>query len=140
MAKNKKDEKQIVASPAAPEAKVSVEEKAVASQVASADSETAVIDFDIQIGETTAEEIAIENAVVEKIKNLKESDIVNELVEKVKFLEEKLSKFEGDNFVILGGKRYEVKDGPIRADVVLDHVKKGYIHEDRSTITIDRYE
>ena len=138
MAKNKKDEKQTVSniqSVKVPDAEVLAVEQTVASS-----STVDTIDFDIQIGKVTDDEIAFNDTVVEKVKNLKESDIVNELVEKVKLLEEKLLKFEGDNFVILGGKRYEIKDGPIRADVVLDHVKKGYIHEDRSTITIDRYE
>ena len=138
MAKNKKDEKQTVSniqSVKVPDAEVLAVEQTVASS-----STVDTIDFDIQIGKVTDDEIAFNDTVVEKVKNLKESDIINELVEKVKLLEEKLLKFEGDNFVILGGKRYEIKDGPIRADVVLDHVKKGYIHEDRSTITIDRYE
>lgn len=138
MAKNKKDEKQTVSN--IQSAKVPDIEVLAVEQTVVSSSTADTIDFDIQIGEVTEEEIAFNNTVVEKVKNLKESDIVNELVEKIKLLEEKLSKFEGDNFVIMGGKRYEIKDGPIRADVVLEHVKKGYIHEDRSTITIDRYE
>ena len=138
MAKKNKDEKQTVSN--IQSAKVPDIEVLAVEQTVVSSSTADTIDFDIQIGEVTEEEIAFNNTVVEKVKNLKESDIVNELVEKIKLLEEKLSKFEGDNFVIMGGKRYEIKDGPIRADVVLEHVKKGYIHEDRSTITIDRYE
>lgn len=73
------------------------------------------------------------------VDNSQDAALQNEL----RALRERVSQLENEaaqDHVVLNGTRYLIKDGPCRADMVLENVRKGYIHENQTAITINRYE
>ena len=61
-------------------------------------------------------------------------------IESLKCLVDSLTENLSVDTVVLDGKRYLIEVNPMRADMVLDSVKKGYIHENQTVVIINRYE